>query len=333
MRTGWLTEATRVISAVAKRLARTLFMIFAVSVLAFIMTDMAPGKYLEEIKLNPQISPNTLAALRAEYGLDRPLAVRYLFWLSSAARGEFGFSFAYNCPVWPLLRVRAENSLILTVTAMLLSWALAIPIGILAATHAGRWQDRASAVSTTFLLATPDVLVGLALLAFALHTRWFPTGGMHTLTNEMELFPRAQDFARHLFLPAAALTAGMLPTLIRHVRSSMLDVLNSPFIAAARGHGIPAGRILLRHVLPAAANPLISLLGVSVGTLLSGSLLIEVIMSWPGVGPLLLQAVLERDVYIVIAAIMFSTLFLITGNLTADALLYMADPRIRTDQP
>jgi peptide/nickel transport system permease protein len=109
--------------------------------------------------------------------------------------------------------------------------------------------------------------------------------------------------------------------------------LNSPFIAAARGHGIPERRILLRHVFPAAANPLISLLGFSVGTLLSGSLLIEVIMSWPGVGPLLLQAVLERDVYIVVAAIMFSTLFLITGNLMADALLYMADPRIREDQP
>ena len=322
------------ISAVAPRLARTLFLFFGVSVLAFILMDMAPGKYLEEMKLNPQITPNTLAALRAEYGVDRPLAIRYLLWLNSSARGEFGFSLAYNCPVWPLLRVRAENTLMLTITAMLFSWAVAIPIGILAATRAGGWQDRASAVSTTFLLATPDILIGLALLAFAVHTRWFPTGGMRTLASiEMGFISSVQDFARHLFLPAVALSAGMLPTLIRHVRSAMLDVLNSPFIAAARGHGIREGRILLRHVLPAAANPLISLLGVSIGTLLSGSLLIEVIMSWPGVGPLLLQAVLERDVYVVVAAIMFSTLFLITGNLLADALLYIADPRIRKDQP
>jgi len=322
------------ISAVAPRLVRTLFLIFGVSVLAFILMDMAPGKYLEEMKLNPQISPNTLAALRAEYGLDRSLAARYFLWLNSAARGEFGFSFAYNCPVWPLLRVRAENTLILTVTAMLFSWAVAIPIGILAAARAGRWQDRVSALSTTFLLATPDVLLGLALLAFALHTRWFPTGGMRSLaSSERRLFSSAQDFARHLFLPAAALAMGTLPTLIRHVRSATLDVFNSPFIAAARGHGIPEGRILIGHILPAAANPLITLLGVSVGTLLSGSLLVEVIMSWPGVGPLLLEAVLERDVYIVVAAIMFSTLFLIAGNLVADALLYMADPRIRKDQP
>ena len=314
------------------RLAQTLFLILGVSVLAFVMVDQAPGNYLEEMKLNPQISPNTLVALRAEYGLDRPLPVRYMLWLDSAARGEFGFSFAYNCPVWPLLRVRAANTLILTVTSLLLSWALAIPIGIFAAARAGRWQDRVSGVSTTFLLATPDVLIGLALLALALHTRWFPTGGIRTLAPiEGGLFSRAQDFARHLFLPVAALTAGMLPISIRHVRSATLDVLESPFVVAARGLGISRRRILLRHVLPAAVNPLISLAGISVGTLLSGSLLIEVIMSWPGVGPLLLQAVQERDLYIVIAAVMFSTLFLITGNVMADALLYIADPRIRND--
>jgi peptide/nickel transport system permease protein len=320
------------ISAFAARLAQALFLIFGVSVLAFVLIDLAPGEYFEEMKLNPQISPNTLAALRTEYGLDRPLAVRYGLWLRSVARGEFGFSFAYNCPVWPLLRTRAWNTLILTVTAMLCSWMLAIPIGVLAAARVGHWEDRLSAVCTTLLLATPDVLIGLALLAFALHSRWFPTGGMRALAStEMGWFAEGADFARHLFLPVAALTAGLLPVLIRHVRSATLDVLDSAFIVAARGHGISRIRILLRHALPAAANPLVSLLGVSVGTLLSGSLLIEVIMSWPGVGPMLLQAVLERDLYIVIAAIMFSTLFLIAGNLMADALLYVVDPRIRKD--
>ena len=294
------------ISALARRLAQSVFLIFGVSVLAFILIDLAPGQFLEEMKLNPQISPQTLAALRARYGLDRPLAVRYGLWLGSAAGGEFGFSFAYNCPVWPLLRERAANTLLLTVTAALISWAMAIPIGILVAARAGRWQDQVAAASTTFLLGAPDVLIGLALLALALHTRWFPTGGMHTLAStEMGLAWRARDLARHLFLPVAALTAGMLPMLVRHVRSAALDVLNSPFIAAARGHGISPGRILFRHVLPASANPLISLFGISFGTLLSGSLLIEVIMSWPGVGPMLLEAVLQRDLYIVIAAIMF----------------------------
>jgi len=319
-------------AAVASRIAQSLFLIFGVSVLAFVLIDLAPGEYFEEMKLNPQISPNTLAALRAEYGLDRPLAVRYGLWACSVARGDFGFSFAFNCPVWPLLRTRAWNTLILTVTAMLCSWMLAIPTGILAAARVGRWEDRLSAVCTTALLATPDVLIGLALLAFALHTCWFPTGGMRALASgDMGWFGKAEDIVRHLFLPVAALTAGLLPMLIRHVRSAILDVLDSPFIVAARGHGISGSRILFRHALPAAANPLISLLGFSIGTLLSGSLLIEVIMSWPGVGPMLLQAVLERDLYVVIAAIMFSTLLLIAGNLMADVLLFIVDPRIRKD--
>jgi len=320
------------ISASASRLAQTLFLLFGVSVLAFLFIDLAPGKYLEEMRLNPQISQKTLAALQAEYGWDRPLAVRYVLWLRSVARGEFGFSFAYNSPVWPLLKTRAFNTLILTLSAMLCSWLIAVPIGISAATRAGRWEDQVSAVGTTFFLAMPDILIGLALLAFALHTRWFPTGGMHALTStETGILALAKDLVLHLVLPVTALVAASLPVLIRHVRSAVLDVLNSPFIVAARGHGISRARIMFGHILPAAANPLISLLGVSFGTLLSGSLLIEVIMSWPGMGPMLLQAVLERDPYIVIAAVMLSTLFLITGNLMADGLLYMVDPRIRRD--
>lgn len=318
------------ISAVASRLAQTVLLLFGVSVLAFLFIDLAPGKYLEEMRLNPQISQRTLAAIRTEYGLDRPLAVRYALWLRSVARGEFGFSFAYNSPVWPVLKVRAWNTLMLTVTAMLCSWLIALPLGILAAVRVGRWQDWISGVSTAFLLAIPDVLLGLVLLAFALHTRWFPSGGMHALAStEMGMLAHLKDLLVHLVLPVTALTLGALPVLVRHVRSAMLDVLSSPFILATRGHGISRTRILFRHALPAAANPLISLLGVSIGTLLSGSLLIEVIMSWPGVGPLLLQAVLERDPYLVIAAIMFSTLLLIAGNLMADTLLYVVDPRIR----
>jgi peptide/nickel transport system permease protein len=318
------------ISAVISRLAQTLLLLFGVSVLAFLFIDLAPGKYLEEMRLNPQISERTLAALRAEYGLDRPLAVRYVLWLRSVLRGELGFSFAYNSPVWPLLKTRAWNTLILTVTAMLTSWMIAIPAGILAAVRVGKWQDRTAAVSTAFLLATPDVLVGLALLAVALHTRWFPSGGMHALAStETGMLAHTKDLLVHLVLPVTALTAGALPVLVRHVRSAMLEILTSPFILAARGHGISRASILIRHALPAAANPLISLLGVSIGTLLSGSLLIEVIMSWPGVGPLVLQAVLERDPYIVIGVIMFCALFLIAGNLLADILLYTVDPRIR----
>lgn len=314
------------------RLAQTLCLTFGVSLLAFALTDLAPGEYFEQLRLNPQISRDTLAALRTQYGLDRPLAVRYLLWIRSVARGDFGYSYAYNSPVWPLLRTRAWNTLLLATTAMLCSWMIALPVGVLAASRAGAWEDRASALGVTLLLATPDILVGLILLAFALHTHWLPTGGMHSLLlADAGMLAKGKDLALHMILPLAALTAGTLPLLVRHVRSAMLEVLNSPYIVAARGHGIPRGRLLFRHALPAGANPLISLLGFSIGTLLSGSLLVEVIMSWPGIGPMLLQAVLERDFYVVIAAVMLSTIFLVSGNLMADVLLHIADPRIRQE--
>ncbi|HLW52627.1 MAG TPA: ABC transporter permease [Candidatus Angelobacter sp.] len=319
-------------SFLGRRLTHAVFTLVGVSLLAFVLIDLAPGRYFEEMRLNPQISPQTLAALQAQYGLDQPLPLRYMHWLQSVSRGELGFSFAYNSPVWPLLRPRLRNTLVLAVTALIFSWLIAIPAGVWAAAHRRRWPDRAFASGTALLMATPDVLIGLALLALALRTRWFPTGGM-TSSNfaEMSMPGKVEDWTLHLVLPATALVVVALPILLRHVRSAMVEVLDSPFIQAARAHGIAGYRLLFRHALPAALNPLISLFGVSVGMLLGGSLLIEVIMSWPGVGPLLVQAILERDLYVVVAAVMVSTLLLVAGNLLADVLLYAADPRIRKD--
>jgi peptide/nickel transport system permease protein len=313
----------------ALRLLRAMFVLLGVSVLAFVLIDLAPGQYFQEMRLNPHISRETVAALQAEYGVDQALPVRYWRWARSVSRGEFGFSVAYNSPVWPLLKPRIANTLILTIAALVCSWLIAIPLGVWMASRAGRWDAQVSSAGNTFLLATPDVLIALALLAGALRLGWLPTGGMHAPGSDTEVFAREKDLAVHLILPMCALTAAMLPVLVRHVRSAMLNVLHSPFIVAARGHGVPRLRLLFRHALPAAANPLISLFGVSVGVLVSVSLSIEVIMSWPGVGPMLVQAILERDPHIVVAAVLLSTLFLIVGSVVADALLYITDPRIR----
>lgn len=315
----------------AQRLLRAVLVLLGVSVLAFVLIDLAPGQYFQEMRMSPQISRATVAALQVEYGVDEPLPVRYWGWLRSLSRGELGFSFAYNSPVWPLLKPRIGNTLILTTAALFCSWLIAIPLGVWMAARAGRWDSRVSDVGNTFLLATPDVLIALGLLALALRIGWLPTGGMHAPASGGEGFGRVKDLAIHLTLPLCALTAATLPVLVRHVRSATLDVLQSPFIMAARGHGVPRSRLLFRHVLPAAANPLIPLFGVYVGLLLSGSLLIEVIMGWPGVGPMLLQAILERDPHVVIACVLFSTVFLVTGSLLADVCLYVVDPRIRVE--
>jgi peptide/nickel transport system permease protein len=315
---------------VARRTLHGLLLLAGVSIFAFALLSVAPGNFFDELKLNPQIAPATVAALRIQYGMDRPLPVRYLRWLVSVARGDFGYSLSYHCTVGSLLWARARNTLLLTVLATLLAWMVALPWGMLEALHRGGWVDRMGGAIVAVLLAIPDVLLGLLLLLLAARTGWFPTGGMASADVANAAFPeKLRDVAIHLFLPVVALALGALPVLVRHVRSAMILVLDSPFVEAARGQGIPKWRLIYRHALPAAMNSLISLLGFSIGALLSMSLLMEVVLSWPGLGPLVLEAILARDVYVVVAAVMLSSVFLVIGNLFADVLLYWSDPRIR----
>jgi len=243
-----------------------------------------------------------------------------------------GFSFAYNSAVAPLLVARARNTLLLTITATLLAWGIALPLGVWSAERLGRLPDRLISWGTAMFLVIPDLALALGLLVLAVRTGWFPTGGMASVDFEsLSLIHKFRDLALHMALPVVALVLSVLPLLLRHVRAAMADVLDAPFLLAARGHGIPRRTLLYRYALPAAANPLISLFGFSLGGLLSGSLLIEVVMSWPGLGPLLLEAILARDLYVVIGGVLFSTLFLVGGNFVADMFLYWADPRIRTE--
>jgi len=316
----------------SRRLAHGLLVLAGVSVLSFIFMALAPGDFLNEMKLDPRISRETLGALRERYGLDQPLPVQYVHWLQSVLRGELGFSFAYNSPVASLLWPRALNTLLLTVPATVAAWLIAVPFGAWSASHRGRWPDRLFAGLTTALLVVPEVLLALALLVIAVRTGYFPVGGMRS-EGFAGLGPwdRMKDFGLHLMLPATALILLNLPILVRHVRSSLVDVLAAPFIQAARARGVPPARLLFRDALRAAANPLISLLGLSIAGLLSTSLVIEALMGWPGLGPLLLEAIAARDIYLVIGAVLCSTLLLLVGNLLADVLLYLADPRLRGD--
>ena len=314
------------------RLLQSLFLLVGVSLLSFVFVEAAPGNFLDEMRLNPQISRQTLSQLREQYGMDQPLAVRYVHWLRSVARGELGFSFAYNTPVAPLLWSRARNTLLLTGSATLMAWLIALPWGMVSAEQHRGWIDSASSLVTALLLATPDVMLALGLLLFAVRTSKLPAGGMMSLAREgQSKWAQTKDIAAHLLGPMSVLVLISLPTLLRHIRAAMIEALQSPSVRAARAHGITRGRILYRHALPMAMNPLISLFALSLGSLLSASLLVEVVMSWPGLGPLLLEAILARDVYVIIGAVMFASLLLISGMLLGDILLFSTDPRIRTE--
>lgn len=315
-----------------RRLLHAVFLLFGVSLLTFLFSALAPGTYFDEMRFNPQISPETVAALRAHYHLDQPLPLRYVHWLNSLARGDLGFSFAYDMPVSSLLWVRARNTLLLTGTATLLAWLLGLPLGVWSAAKLGRFPDRIVSWSTATLLVIPDLLLALAFLLLAVRTGWFPTGGLVSLGFEtLSLSAKLRDLASHLVLPVFVLALSAFPTIVRHVRASVAEFIDAPFVRAALGHGIPQRKLLFGYVLRAAANPLISLFGFSLGTLISGSLLVEVVMSWPGLGPLLLEAILARDLYVVIGGVLVSAVFFVAGNLFADLLLYWADPRIRTE--
>jgi peptide/nickel transport system permease protein len=317
-----------------RRTLHGLLLVAGVSGLSFVLLSLAPGNFYDELRLNPQISPGTVSALKEQYGMDRPFPVRYWRWMESMARGEFGYSLLYHQSVGSLIWPRAKNTLLLTGLATLFAWVVALPWGILEALYRGGWVDRAGGILTAFLLSIPDILLGLLLLLFAAKTGWFPTGGMTSVTSAGSIRSAGLwDVFLHLVLPVLALALVSLPMVTRHVRSAMIIALDSPFVHAARAHGIPRGRLICLHVLPAAMNSMISLFGFSIGGLLSTSLLIEVVLGWPGLGPLVLEAMLARDIYVVMAAVVLSSVFLVAGNVLADALLYLHDPRIRVVTP
>jgi peptide/nickel transport system permease protein len=317
-----------------RRLGHAAFLLLGVSVLAFVFSTLAPGNYFDEMRLNPQISAERLSALRAKYQVDRPIAVRYERWAVALLHGDLGFSFAYNTPVAPLVWTRARNTLLLTGTATLLVWMLALPLGVWSAETMGRPVDVALSWATAVLLIVPDLALALGLLVLAVRSGWLPTGGMVSVGFEaFSMGQKIRDVALHMVLPVTVLVASALPVLLRHVRAAVAEALEASFLRAAEGHGISRRRLLYRYALPAAAHPLIALFGFSLGALLSGSLLVEVVMSWPGLGPFLLEAILARDLYVVIGGVLLSTLFLVAGNFAADLLLYWADPRIRAEAP
>jgi peptide/nickel transport system permease protein len=311
------------------RLGRSVFLILGAVFLSFVFASMAPGNYFDEMKMNPQISPQTIAALHDKYGLDRPLPKRFSTWLSSAAHGDLGYSFAYNRPVAPLLWTRARNTLLLAVLTTFVSWLIAIPLGTWMALRRGTWIDRIGGISIAGILVTPEILLALSVLIIAVRTGLLPVGGMYSAAGGDSTWQHGKDLLKHIFGPAVVLVLGFLPMLTAHVRSAMLAALESPSVRAAEAHGIGRWRVLSRYALPLSANPLISLFGVSLATLLSSTLLVEVVMSWPGLGPFFLEAIFARDIYCVIGTVFLSTLFLVAGTLTADLMLYAVDPRIR----
>ena len=315
---------------VLRRVLHVIPLLLGISALSFLLLHLAPGDYFASLAENPQVSAEALARMRHDFGLDRPAWVQYFLYLRNIAlHGDFGQSFAYHQPVAQVLYARVWNTLLLAGAAALVTWGLAIPLGVVAAVRARTWVDRTLSLVAFAALSVPEVISGLLLLYLAARTRWLPIGGMHSLdAGEMGVLGRFADVLRHLVLPAVVVGIVPLASRMRQMRAGMLDVLSLDYVTTARAKGLPETAVIGRHALRTALNPMITLFGLTLGSLLSGSFIAEYIFSWPGLGTITIEAIQRQDQYLVLGAVMMAALVLVLGNLVADVLLAIADPRI-----
>lgn len=318
---------------ILKRLLIALPMLLGIALLTFVLMSLTPGNFLDSLKLDPTISQDTIARYEKLYHLDRPAWQQFVFWLGNLFRGELGYSFYYNIPVKDIIGGRLFNTFLLSLVSFLITWLIAIPLGIFAALHRNQRVDRGIQIASYFFLSMPSFFVAMIFLFLAMKTGWLPLGGMTSPHfDDLLWWEKVVDVARHLVIPALALSLGSIAALQRIMRGNLLDVLGQQYVMAARAKGLSENRVVYIHALRNAINPLITLLGYEFSALLSGAALIEIICSWPGIGSLMLTAVRAKDIYLVLASMMMGGVLFIIGNLIADILLAKADPRIHYDE-
>ncbi|MBD1837810.1 ABC transporter permease [Coleofasciculus sp. FACHB-64] len=319
---------------VAKRLLQAILTLFLASTLSFAISQMAPGDYLDTLRQNPKISPERIEELRQQFGLDKPAIEQYRRWLWQILRyGNFGTSFVYQRSVSSLLWERIQATLELAIASVILTWAIAIPLGIVGAVNQNRASDRLLQVLSYAGQGFPSFITALVLLIFAQYTSpLFPVGGRTSINHaDLSWFGKILDIGWHMILPTLALSVTSFAGLQRITRGELLDVLRQDYIQTARAKGLPEDRVIYVHALRNAINPLITLLGFEFASLLSGAFIAEFFFNWPGLGRLILQAVTIQDIYLVMASLIMGAVMLIVGNLIADLLLKVADPRIKLE--
>jgi len=317
---------------VVKRLAQALLTLLLASGLSFFVIQLAPGDYLDTLRQNPQISPERIAELQQQFGLDRPWLEQYGRWLWQVLRhGNFGTSFVYQRSVTALLLERVPATLLLAIASLIFTWLIAIPLGIVSAVQHNRWIDRLLQVITYIGQGFPSFVTGLLLLILAQNvTPLLPVGDMTSVEfDDLSPLGKVLDIGWHLFLPSLALGITSVAGLQRITRGEFLDVLRQDYIQTARAKGLPERRVIYVHALRNAVNPLITLLGFEFANLLSGAFITENLFNWPGLGRLIFGAVISQDLYLVMASLIMGAVMLIAGNLLADLLLQTIDPRIK----
>jgi len=308
------------------RILSTIPVLIGASIILFCIMQLAPGGP-EMVFINPEDFESVqIDLIRHRLGLDQPLHIQYLKWLSSALRGEMGISFFYHQPVRDLVLDRLPATLQMTVGGLALALVVAIPIGILAAVKQYSLLDNVVTLFTFFTISFPGFWLGLMLIfVFAGKLGWFPPSGIVSIGQEHNFLSRLH----HAVLPTVTLATAFMAQYIRYIRSGMLEVLSQDYIRTARSKGLQERQVLVRHAFRNALLVPITLVGQSLGYLVGGSVLLETVFAWPGVGRLAVGAVFDRDYPVTMGVALFATFMTVIGNLMADMLYVWADPRIR----
>lgn len=315
---------------ILRRLLLMVPIVFVISFIVFALMTLAPGDFLDTARAQRDISAETIQQLEKQYGLDRPWLEQYGRWLGRMAGGDLGYSWTYKVPVLELIAQRLPATVALALASMALSWIIALPLGVLSAVRKDSLFDRTTALLSYAAISLPEFFLALLALFFAASTGLFPVGGLTSITSEFLPGPaRFADYVWHMALPTLVLGLGGVAGALRIMRANFLDSIAADFVTTARAKGLSENVVMFKHVLRNAINPFITSLGFALSGLLSGALMVENIFNYPGLGQLTFQAFIRQDQFLVLASVVIGAVMLIAGNLLADVLLGLSDPRIR----
>ncbi len=315
---------------IVRRLLASIPALLGITLVTFLLMHATAGSFLPGLELNPNLRPEDIQRVRQNLGLDEPLPVQYLRWLTGLLRGDFGTSILNGRPVLGAILERLPNTLLLTGTALVIGVGLSVPFGIIGAVRRG-WTDNVLTFLSVIGVSVPAFWLGLLLiLVFSITFNrlgwpWLPSGGATSAVGGGDLLDRAE----HLIMLAVTLAFIDLAIWSRFTRSAMLEALSQDYVRTARAKGVSERRVLYVHTLRNAVLPLVTLVGLELPALVGGGAIVEVVFSWPGIGRLALETALQYDFTMVLGLTTFTGILVITGNLLADVLYALLDPRIR----
>ncbi|PTW00885.1 peptide/nickel transport system permease protein [Halanaerobium saccharolyticum] len=318
-------------------LRRFLYMIplmILISILSFTVIKLQPGEFGSQYFSNPRVSPETVENLRARLGLDQPTYMQYLTWVKGiVTEGDFGYSFAYKRPVAELIWERMGWTVVVAGSTILFTWVLAIPIGIFSATHKYSIFDYVFTFIGFIGISVPNFFMALLLMYLVLSMGGTEVGGLFSqqYIGAPWSIAKVIDLLKHIWIPLIAIGTAGMAGILRQMRGNLLDILGEQYVQTARAKGLNENVVIYKHAVRNAINPLISMFGMQLPKLISGTIISAIVLNLPTMGPFFYDALINQDQYLVMTFLMFSAFMMLIGNLIADLLLALVDPRIRLD--